>query len=76
MYIGTKMSRSPSVTDEAILEVLSDTDDCPCRTVPEMADEVELTPDGLRRRLLELEEEGKAVSKHVGARAVVWWLGD
>jgi predicted ArsR family transcriptional regulator len=38
-----------------------------------MACELDLSADGLRRRLLKLEEKGEVVSKTVGANAVVWW---
>jgi len=66
------MPRTATVSDDRILEVLHSGDD-PIRTVPEMSQEVDLSRDGLRRRLLSLEEEGEAVSKDVGANAVVWW---
>jgi predicted ArsR family transcriptional regulator len=69
------MPRPVTVSDDRIISALSDGPD-PIRTVPEMAEEVELSHDGLRRRLLELEEDGKVTSKDVGANAVVWWTED
>lgn len=67
------MARTVSVTDEEILETVVSGDD-PVRTVPDMAHEVDLGRDGLRRRLNKLEERGEVVSKRVGANAVVWWI--
>lgn len=69
------MPRSVTVTDERILSVLEAGDE-PIRTVPDMAEDIGLSRDGLRRRLIELEKQGEAVSKTVGANAVVWWRGD
>jgi len=69
------MPRTVSVSDEKILEVVSNGDD-PIRTVPGMAEEIDLGTDGLRRRLRKLEDRGEVVSKTVGANAVVWWIPD
>jgi DNA-binding Lrp family transcriptional regulator len=66
------MPRSVSVSDECILKLLDDGPD-PIRTVPRMSEEISLSADGLRRRLKQLEAQGKAKSKDVGAKAVVWW---
>lgn len=66
------MTRSVSVPDERILTVLDNGRD-PIRTAPGMSDEINLSTDGLRRRLLKLEEQGEVESKRVGANAVVWW---
>jgi len=70
-----EMPRTVSVSDKRILEVLEETDD-PVRTVPKMSTEIDLSRDGLRRRLIDLEEQGLAKSKSVGANAVVWWRPD
>lgn len=67
------MPRPVTVSDGRIIEALSNGPD-PIRTVPEMAEEVGLSHDGLRRRLLELEKDGQVTSKDVGANAVVWWV--
>lgn len=69
------MARSVSVEDREILESFGQVDD-PIRTVPNMAEDIELGVDGLRKRLGHLESEGKVKSKKVGARSVVWWRVD
>ncbi|WP_151099626.1 MULTISPECIES: hypothetical protein [unclassified Haloarcula] len=66
------MARRVSVTDDEILDRF-DIVDAPVRTVPEMAQELPIGQDGLRRRLKELEKEERVVSRQVGARSVVWW---
>jgi predicted ArsR family transcriptional regulator len=70
--MGDDMPRSVTVSDDRILSVLHKGDD-PVRTVPKMAEEIDLSRDGLRRRLIDLEERGLVTSKTVGANAVVWW---
>lgn len=69
------MPRTATVSDERILDVLGNGQD-PIRTVPRMAEEIDLSRDGLRRRLIKLEKKGQVKSKDVGANAVVWWLPD
>jgi DNA-binding Lrp family transcriptional regulator len=69
------MPRPVTVSDNRLLNVLENGAD-PIRTVPEMESEIDLSADAIRRRLVQLEEEGKAVSKTVGANAVVWWRPD
>lgn len=66
------MARRVSVTDGEILDQF-DMVDALVRTVPEMARELPIGQDGLRRRLKELEKEERVVSRQVGARSVVWW---
>jgi DNA-binding Lrp family transcriptional regulator len=69
------MPRPVTVPDERLLDEL-EKGDSPIRTVSEIESEVDLSADGIRRRLLKLEDEGRAVSKTVGANAVVWWRSD
>jgi DNA-binding Lrp family transcriptional regulator len=69
------MPRPVTVPDERLLDEL-EKGDSPIRTVSEIESEVNLSADGIRRRLLKLEDEGRAVSKTVGASAVVWWRSD
>jgi len=69
------MPRPVTVPDDKLLAVLEAGDD-PIRTVAEMESEVDLSADGLRRRLVKLEERDEAISKTVGANAVVWWRPD
>lgn len=66
------MPRKARVKDHEILE-LFDREDTPICTVPEMAEELPIGDDGLRRRLKELEKKGEVTSRQVGARSVVWW---
>jgi predicted ArsR family transcriptional regulator len=73
--MSERMPRTAKVSDERIISALADSTD-PVRTVPNMAQEVDLGRDGLRRRLNKLEKRGKVKSKTVGANAVVWWLPD
>jgi len=70
--MGEDMPRSVTVSDDRILSVLNEGGD-PVRTVPKMAEQIDLSRDGLRRRLIDLEERGIVKSKTVGANAVVWW---
>lgn len=64
--------RKPRITDEEILDVFRSSSD-PVLTTREVASEVDITHRGVRDRLEQLEEEGKVMSKKVGARAMVWW---
>jgi len=72
MNIVTAMPRKVSVTDSEILDKF-DQVSAPIRTVPEMAEELPLGRDGLRKRLKKLEKQGVVTSRQVGARSVVWW---
>ena len=64
--------RKPKTTDEAILHVFRSSSD-PVLSTSEVASEVDITHRGVRDRLQKLEDEGKVMSKKVGARAMVWW---
>jgi ribosomal protein S25 len=63
------------VEEEEFLAAFEHFDD-PVVTTSEMADFVGLQVDSARVRLKNFEEEGKVVSKDVGARGVVWWRSD
>ncbi|GGN92306.1 hypothetical protein GCM10009030_16440 [Haloarcula pellucida] len=69
------MPRTVTVDDARILALFEETEE-PIRTVPDMAEELSLGSDALRRRLKRLEESGEVKSKQVGARSVVWWRLD
>ncbi|MEF8830565.1 MAG: winged-helix domain-containing protein [Halobacteriales archaeon] len=66
-----------SVTEQDILKVF-DYEDDPVLTVPEVAEGlrrfgVQITPEGVRNRLEEMDEKGLVSRKKLGARAVGWW---
>ena len=60
------------VTDAELLEAFDEVNS-PIATTPDLQELVPMKRDGIRKRLLELEKEGRVKSKKVGARAVVWW---
>jgi predicted ArsR family transcriptional regulator len=70
-----EMPRSVSVSDEQILSALEEErdDGCPVHTVPDLAEQLPLGQDGIRKRLKKLEKREVVKSRDVGARAVVWW---
>ncbi|GAB3028213.1 hypothetical protein GCM10025298_16020 [Natronobiforma cellulositropha] len=66
-----------SVTEQDILKVF-DYEDDPVLTAPEVADGLrrfgkQITPEGVRNRLGEMDEKGLVSRKKLGARAVGWW---
>ncbi len=66
-----------SVTEQEILKVF-DYEDDPVLTAPEVADGLrrfgkQITPEGVRNRLVEMNEKGLVSRKKLGARAVGWW---
>lgn len=65
------------VTEQDILKVF-DYEDDPVLTAPEIADGLrrfgkQITPEGVRNRLGEMDEKGLVSRKKLGARAVGWW---
>lgn len=48
----------------------------PIVTASEVADVVDMSPQGVNKRLRELAEEGLVIRKKVGANAVVYRLSD
>jgi predicted transcriptional regulator len=66
------MAYSKTVSDDDILAVFDEIDG-PVVTVPDVAERVPMSRDGIRIRLKNLEDEGRVKSKRVGSRAVVWW---
>jgi len=67
------MGRSKRVSDAKILRAIALSPD-PVVTARELAEELDYTRDGIRKRLLKLEDDGKVAGRDVGARSVVWWL--
>lgn len=66
------VGRSPSVSDEEILEVFREAAD-PVLTASEVAAELPIERRGLLDRLKDLEEGGRLQSKSAGGRSTVWW---
>lgn len=58
---------------EDVLDVMRDHDE-PFMTLPEIAENVEVTKGTVYKRLQELVEEDRVYRKTVGAKAVIWWL--
>jgi len=67
--------RKKEVSDEEILRAIALHPD-PIVTASEVAEMVDLTKQGVNKRLRELSDEGYVVRKEVGARAVVYWLDE
>jgi predicted ArsR family transcriptional regulator len=64
--------RPPDVTDKEILNVFRQSGD-PVLFTGEVADELPIGRDGVRKRLQELEQQGFIQKKQRGT-AIVWWL--
>lgn len=62
-----------TVTDAEIVATIRDTDGPAC-TASEIADEVGMTPEGVRRRLNTLQEHGRVNRKKPSYRVVLWWI--
>jgi len=51
--------------------------DCPFVTTAEVADEFStVTRRTINKRLNDLHEDGELMKREIGARSVVWYLGD
>ncbi|MFP9060287.1 winged-helix domain-containing protein [Natrialbaceae archaeon A-chndr2] len=66
-----------TVSDQEILKVF-DYEDDPVLTTAEVATglrrfDVQITPEGVRNRLTEMDERGLVSRKRFGSRAVGWW---
>ncbi len=64
---------TPSVTDADILGILERAS-APVMTAAEVADELPIGRSAVRKRLVDLHEQGTVERKSVGARSVVWWI--
>jgi predicted transcriptional regulator len=71
----TKPGRNRVVSDTEILREIRLHPD-PIVTASEVAEAVDMTPQGVNSRLNELVDEELVVRKDVGARAAVYWLTD
>lgn len=67
------MGRPARLEDEELIEAIQASPD-PFVTATELADYIEYSRDGARRRLVSLEEQDYVKSRKVGANARVWWL--
>lgn len=67
--------RKPVVSDDEILRSIALHPD-PVVTASEVADAVDMTSQGINKRLTQLSESGLIVRKTVGSRAVIYWLSD
>lgn len=67
--------RTRTFSNEEVLEQIRRAPD-PFVTAGELADHFDKENATLLDRLNELEDDGKVTSRHVGARAKVWWIPD
>lgn len=67
--------RKPETPDGEILQQIA-LARTPFVTSTELAEDLEMTQQGVYSRLQSLEEEELVKSRKVGARARVWWLTD
>lgn len=70
-----KMGRNKEVSDKQILQAIALHPD-PIVTSSEVAESVDMTKQGVNKRLNKLAEDEYVVRKSVGARAVVYWLSE
>lgn len=67
--------RQPEVPDAKILHLIA-ISPAPIVTSVELADRVDMTQQGMHKRLKQFQERDWVASKKVGANARVWWLTD
>jgi len=60
------------VSDTKILTYMRESDD-PAFTAGELAEQFEMTTEGVRNRLQQLIESGDVFSKKPGKRTVIYW---
>jgi len=65
----------PTSTDDELLRLFDESDD-PVLTAAEIAEELEMTRQGVNYRLRQLDAEGAVARKKIGSRAVAWWRTD
>lgn len=66
------MPRSVTVSDDELIQAGREAES-PVFTAKDVAERTNLSIDGVRARLKQMESEGRIDYKNVGARAVVWW---
>jgi transcription initiation factor IIE alpha subunit len=62
-----------TVTDEEITAVMRKSQD-PAFTTSELAERLEMSTEGVRRRLNKLREDGRVHRKKPSSRTVIWWI--
>ena len=62
-----------TVTDEEITEAMRQAH-APAFTTGELAEQLGMTTEGMRRRLKKLHDEGLVNCKKPGSRTVIWWV--
>lgn len=67
--------RPKKVTSDKILKFVRTHED-PVVTAGEIADEFNMTNNGVNYRLRQLEDDGELVSKTAGSSAKVWYCAD
>ena len=67
--------RKKETSDKEILRAIALHPD-PIVTASEVGEAIDMTPQGVNKRLQELTSEGYVVRKDVGARAAVYWLDE
>lgn len=63
----------PKFSDEDILQLFVENPD-PVYFVTELADEMDMTEEGVRKRIEPLVEDGRLHSKKPGERTHVYWI--
>lgn len=61
-----------TITPSRVLRVMRDVEG-PVVTASEVAEVLDCTPEAVTPKLEQLQEQGRADRRKVGARAVVWW---
>jgi DNA-binding MarR family transcriptional regulator len=67
--------RKPEVEDDEILEAIALHPD-PVVTASEVAESIDMSQQGINKRLRDLADRDLIVRKEVGARAIIYWLDD
>ena len=70
----TMAGRKETVSDEEIIRIFENHSD-PFLTTSEVANKIDFTLTGARKRLYNLEEEGHLECKKAG-NSPVWWLSE
>ena len=65
--------RDKEVSDEHILRAIVQHHE-PVATASDVAEAVDMTSQGVNKRLKQLSKDGRLTRKQVGARAVIYWL--